>query len=174
MSTPGRKASTRPYLLDRSLRASRLISSAALIGTVMLSPAGILGWYSVLPLLAIYPLITGVTGWDPIYDLLVTRRGDDDDNRLHPLSRIEQAIIGSSLIASAFIVPPAAPTLFAVFSLAGIFPALSAWVGEDLLQNVSSAPLPRTVRAILPRRVVRNVSFSGPDRRQAGKARRAA
>lgn len=47
-------------------RASLLILSFALI-SITLSMQGPLGWYAVLPLLAIVPGISALIGWDPVF-----------------------------------------------------------------------------------------------------------
>lgn len=127
-------STTHRHNLDRSQRISRIIVSVTLIGVAVAAPAVTLGWFSVLPLLAIYPLITGVTGWDPVYDLLALDAGD---GRLPFHSRVEQAITGGALIGSVFLAPPAAAAQFTALALAGVYPALSALIGEDLLQKVS-------------------------------------
>jgi hypothetical protein len=46
-------------------RVSLLIASVALI-VVTLQTSGVLGWMAMLPLIAIYPGISAMTGWDPI------------------------------------------------------------------------------------------------------------
>jgi len=51
-------------------RVSLLVLSLALI-TVTLSMQGPLGWYAVLPLLAIVPGISALIGWDPVFAMLV-------------------------------------------------------------------------------------------------------
>ena len=50
----------------KAQRISLLILSIALIA-VTLSMQGPLGWYVVLPLLAIVPGISALIGWDPVF-----------------------------------------------------------------------------------------------------------
>ena len=52
--------------LDRSVR---LIVGAALIAIVLmeLGKGNTLGWQAYLPIIAIYPLLSGIVGWDPLY-----------------------------------------------------------------------------------------------------------
>ncbi len=52
--------------LDRTLRT---IIGFALITVVLMDiQLGIpLGWHAFLPIIAIYPLMTGMLGWDPLY-----------------------------------------------------------------------------------------------------------
>jgi len=47
-------------------RVSLLVLSLALI-SLTLSMQGPLGWYAVLPLLAIVPGISALIGWDPVF-----------------------------------------------------------------------------------------------------------
>ena len=52
--------------LDRTVR---LIIGAALIAVVLfeLGQGNTLGWQAYLPIVAIYPLLSGMLGWDPLY-----------------------------------------------------------------------------------------------------------
>ena len=52
-------------------RISLLILSIALIA-VTLSMQGPLGWYVVLPLLAIVPGVSALIGWDPVFAAAVS------------------------------------------------------------------------------------------------------
>lgn len=124
--------------LDRSQQASRLILAFTLLGITVAAPVTTLGWYSVLPLLAIYPLITGLIGWDPGYEFLGVKNVSTSEGKLHTSSRVEMAVVGFGLIGSAFVLPESVHASFSVLALAGIFPALSAMIGEDLLQSVST------------------------------------
>ena len=126
-----------PNNLDRSQQVSRVLLAIALLGITVSAPAGVLGWFSILPLAAIYPLVTGLIGWDPIYDVFGIERRED--GKLQTASRVELAITGGALIGSAFVLPVAA--VFSVFALIGIYPALTALTGDDLLQSVSTDKL---------------------------------
>jgi len=49
-------------------RAIRIIAGSAAIMFVMAGhTTGMLGWMAVLPLLAVYPIITGMISYDPVY-----------------------------------------------------------------------------------------------------------
>ncbi|ALP53136.1 hypothetical protein Tel_08185 [Candidatus Tenderia electrophaga] len=50
-------------------RVVRTLIGLALVGIVFLDLyRGVtLGWYAYLPLVALYPLLTGMLGWDPFY-----------------------------------------------------------------------------------------------------------
>ncbi len=125
--------------LDRSQRASRIISAFALLGVTVVATAGSLGWMSVLPLLAIYPLVTGVIGWDPVYELFGI--GDSENGKLSAVSRAELAVTGTTLIGCVFVVPEYTP-ICTLLALSGVFPAISALIGEDILQAVVAYRLP--------------------------------
>ena len=49
-------------------RLNRILFGAALIIFTMLAGATPLGWLAILPLLATYPIFSGVYGFDPVVD----------------------------------------------------------------------------------------------------------
>lgn len=59
-------------LWDRSVR---IALGAALIGIAMTASETPLGWIAVLPLLAVYPVLTGVVGRDPLRSALHAAAG---------------------------------------------------------------------------------------------------
>ncbi len=126
-----------PRNLDRSQQLSRVVLAAALLGITISAPAGALGWLSVLPLVAIYPLVTGLLGWDPVYDVFGIEHRHQD-GKLHGSSRMELAVTGVALIGSVFVLPEVVHPIFSVLALAGIYPAVSALTGEDLLQSTGT------------------------------------
>lgn len=52
--------------LDRSSRVLRAVVGSALITCTMMATTTPLGWVALLPLIAIYPIFTAITAWDPI------------------------------------------------------------------------------------------------------------
>jgi hypothetical protein len=50
-------------------RAARIILSVALI-TATLAGEGAIGAFAIVPLLAIYPGVTGFLGWDPLTSMI--------------------------------------------------------------------------------------------------------
>jgi hypothetical protein len=60
--------------LNRWDRATRIAGGFGLIAAVMFTEASPLGWWMVLPLLAVYPVLTGGMGNDPLLDLLRIQR----------------------------------------------------------------------------------------------------
>jgi hypothetical protein len=54
-------------------RAVRIIAGLGLVFSVSLQ-SGPLGMAAILPLVAIYPIMTGVIGWDPIVKFIAVRK----------------------------------------------------------------------------------------------------
>jgi|GEM_PF-1498308 len=50
-------------------RAVRIIIGTALTYSIALQ-AGTLGIAAILPLVAVYPIMTGIMGWDPVYSVI--------------------------------------------------------------------------------------------------------
>lgn len=66
-------------------RIGLLLASVALI-VVTLQAGGVLGWMVMLPLIAIYPGISALTGWDPIsavYSALTKQHDDGHGTMAH-------------------------------------------------------------------------------------------
>ena len=59
--------------LTVSQRLNRILFGAALIVFTMLISAAPLGWYAILPLLATYPVFTGIYGYDPVVEFATQR-----------------------------------------------------------------------------------------------------
>ena len=54
-------------------RAVRIVAGFGMIYSVILQ-SGPIGAAAILPLAAIYPIMTGFIGWDPIVEFITTRR----------------------------------------------------------------------------------------------------
>ena len=82
-------------LLDKSLnnpnalqnigvidRTARIILGLAMISAWFIYPIGSVSmWFALLPLLGVFPLLTGILGWCPTYALFRTRScGTDESN----------------------------------------------------------------------------------------------
>ena len=59
--------------ITNSDRVVRIVAGLGLALSVSLQP-GPLRMAAILPLIAIYPLMTGVIGWDPIVKYIATRK----------------------------------------------------------------------------------------------------
>ncbi len=123
-------------------RVARVVFGAALISPVLSLDIAPLGWLALLPLAAVYPVLTGVTGHDPMRGVLV-----------HPVAyRLFAGILGAGLVASALIAPaiePAAPLgAIAILPLLGIYAVLAALLGRAPMAAVAEAT--RTIVYIVP------------------------
>ena len=59
--------------LNGGQRINRILLGAALILFTMLVSVTPLGWYALLPLLATYPIFTGIYGSDPVVEFAKQR-----------------------------------------------------------------------------------------------------
>ncbi len=121
--------------LDIYNRISRVLIGIGLIGGVMAAPAFIespLGYLMLLPLLGLYPLMTGLLGEDPIDGLLTRYLGGYSDHRLRPSSRVALLAVGAGAIGIILFRPELGGEL-AWLSLVGIYPLMLGLFGEDLL-----------------------------------------
>lgn len=128
-------------------RAFRVALGLGMILTV-LAGSGPLGLTSLIPIIAIYPLMTASIGWDPIYRLLTAGNkarsmvsdasylfsNPRGDGLIHESTaeRIERALVGAGLIA----IPFAAQgnlSWHVLFPLLAIYPLMSAAIGLDLI-----------------------------------------
>lgn len=114
--------------LSLTSRVSRLAIGALLLAIPM-TQNGVLGELAVLPLLAIYPLLTAILGFGLVEVLLVNRRRDKPQTWLVKAARACLVILGSSLIAFVM-VSEVAPVWLALLA---IFPILMAVVGSDFV-----------------------------------------
>lgn len=55
--------------ISNTERAIRIIVGLALTYSVTLQ-TGTLGLAAILPLIAVYPVMTGIIGWDPVYNMI--------------------------------------------------------------------------------------------------------
>ncbi|WP_455365745.1 YgaP family membrane protein [Kaarinaea lacus] len=59
--------------ITNSDRVVRIVAGLGLALSVSLQ-SGPLGMAAILPLIAIYPIMTGVVGWDPVVQYIATRK----------------------------------------------------------------------------------------------------
>jgi hypothetical protein len=119
--------------LDKYSRAMRALIGAGLVAYVMITPQAPLGWYAVLPLLAVYPLFTAITAWDPIKALF--RHSSFSRRALH-FSRSVRFVVGAvgvALIGSVYVAAYLGVSLgaWAVLPILGIYPMFAAIAGMD-------------------------------------------
>jgi hypothetical protein len=121
--------------LSNVSRAIRGSIGVGLIAFVMTTLAAPLGWYALLPLLAVYPIFTAIVGWDPakafFQNTAVARRG----LRLSKPVRLVLGATGASLIGSVYVAAffGGSLGLLALLPLIGIYPIAAAITGVDLI-----------------------------------------
>jgi len=113
-------------------RVNRVVIGAGLIAITMFS-SGPLGYLALLPLLAIYPLATGMIGEDPI-DGVITRWFENyDQYTFRPSSRAALLFVGAGAIGMVMLNPT---NLAATgwLTLAAVYPIMAGMFGEDLVE----------------------------------------
>lgn len=108
-----------PNLL-RSERIMRVVWGASFIGFVGAQDSGPLGAMALLPLIAIYPLATGMLGIDPIRSVLAP------GSRAY---RVLQFSTGLAMLGVAFIAAQEILGMYALLALIAIIPVLAAILG---------------------------------------------
>ena len=127
--------------LSKSSRAARLVIGVALIVGVMTTSLAPLGLLAVLPLLAIYPVFTGMTGWDPLREFCKSERITDCLLHLPTPARMVIGAIGIAMLGSVFVVS-GAPGWLIVLPLLAVYPVFIAVIGEEpitALYNIDSS-----------------------------------
>jgi hypothetical protein len=109
-------------------RVTRIAFGAVLLAVTM-SHGGVLGILAVLPLVAIYPILTGLLGYSLVELLFVNERRIERPARLGPVPRAVLLALGAGLIG-AVMGGTGAPAWVA---LLGIYPILVGGLGVDLL-----------------------------------------
>jgi hypothetical protein len=113
--------------LSPQSRLTRIIIGSVLLAVPM-TYSGVLGAMSLLPLLAIYPILTGILGYGLVELFIVNKPRVERPSHRVKLARISLLALGASLIATAMI-SETAPTWLA---LLGIFPVLMAALDSEL------------------------------------------
>lgn len=117
--------------LSTTSRVIRLVVGSIFIGTVM-SSSGQLGYLTLLPLLAIYPILTGIIGEDPLDTLFNKWQGGFEGECYSPSNRI--ALVGlGGLAISVMMLSPESVGLRAFLALVSVYPIMAGLFGEDLV-----------------------------------------
>jgi multidrug transporter EmrE-like cation transporter len=112
-------------MLSRSTR----IALGALLLAIPMAQSGLLGALAVLPLLAIYPILTGILGYGFVELLAVNKRRLERPAHLVKAARASLIVLGIGLIGIVMF-SETAPVWLA---LLGIFPILMGLLDSDLL-----------------------------------------
>lgn len=119
--------------LDGQARAVRGVVGAGLIAFVMTTPDAPLGWYAVLPLLAIVPIFSAISGWDPLKHLL--RHAGFSRRALNLSASVRWLLgaVGVAMIGSVYVAAYLDITLglLTVLPILGIYPVFAAIAGMD-------------------------------------------
>ncbi|WP_455199459.1 hypothetical protein [Kaarinaea lacus] len=117
--------------LSTTSRVFRIVAGTILIGITM-SATSQLGYLALLPLLAIYPIVTGIVGEDPLDVLFASWKGGFEGVRFSPSSRV--ALLGLGGVAiGAMMLSPESVGIRATLALASVYPIMAGLFGEDLL-----------------------------------------
>lgn len=120
-------------------RVLRITFGSALLVFVATAVPGVLGWASVLALIATYPILTGITGADPLRSVMEGHRS---------AYRVAQLGLGIALIGTVAIVPGVNLGLMALLPLFGIYSVLGAILGRSPLATVVDAN--QTIPYVVP------------------------
>lgn len=117
--------------LSTAARVRRVITGSVFIGIVM-NTTGPLGYLALLPLLAVYPLLTGMIGEDPIDGLFANWQGGFEGECFRPSSRVALLVLGGTAIG-ALMISPESMGIRALLALASVYPIMAGLFGEDLV-----------------------------------------
>ena len=117
--------------LSTAARVRRIITGSVFIG-IVLNATGPLGYLTLLPLLAVYPLLTGMIGEDPIDGLLANWQGGFEGECFRPSSRVALLVLGGAGIG-ALMMSPESVGIRGFLAIAAIYPIMAGLFGEDLL-----------------------------------------
>ena len=119
--------------LNTASRVRRVAIGSIFIGIVM-NTSGPLGYLAVLPLLAVYPILTGLFGEDPVDSLLANWQGGFEGECFRPSSRIALLALGGTAIG-AVMISPENVGIRAALALVSVYPIMAGLFGEDLLST---------------------------------------
>jgi hypothetical protein len=117
--------------LNTTSRISRILIGSGMIGIIM-AASGPLGYLTLLPLLAIYPLMTGLLGEDPINGLLGRWQGGYNGHCFKPITRTALLAVGAGAIGVVMTSPEGAVSVAGIIALFSVFPVMAGLFGEDL------------------------------------------
>jgi hypothetical protein len=119
--------------LSTSARVRRIVTGSIFIGIVM-GTTGPLGYLTLLPLLAIYPILTGLMGEDFLDGLLANWKGGFEGECFRPSTRV--ALLGLGVAAiGAIMLSPENVGVRALLAIAAVYPIMAGLFGEDLISR---------------------------------------
>lgn len=117
--------------LTTAARVRRIVIGSVFIGIVM-GTTGPLGYLTLLPLLAVYPILTGLMGEDFLDGLLASWKGGFEGACFRPSTRVALLVLGAGAIG-AMMVSPENVGLRALLAIAALYPIMAGLFGEDLI-----------------------------------------
>jgi len=117
--------------LSTASRVRRIIVGSAFVGIIM-NITGPLGYLTLLPLLAVYPLLTGLIGEDPLDGLLANWQGGFEGKCFTASSRVALLVLGGVAIA-AMMMSPETVGIRALLAIMALYPIMAGLFGEDLV-----------------------------------------
>lgn len=137
--------------LSTASRVRRIVTGGAFIAIAM-SASGPLGYLTLLPLLAIYPILTGLFGEDPLDGLLANWQGGFEGRCFRPSTRVALLVVGVAAIG-VMMVSPEHVGVRALLAFAAVYPVMAGLFGEDLIslafgigQEKRAAPAEQAVK----------------------------
>lgn len=120
-----------PSALSTASRVRRVVAGSVFIGVAM-SATGLLGYLALLPLFAIYPILTGLLGEDPIDGLLANWQGGFEGRCFRPSTRVGLLALGAAAIG-VMMLSPEHVGVRALLAFAAMYPLMAGLFGEDLV-----------------------------------------
>lgn len=117
--------------LNMTNRITRILIGSSMVGITM-ATSGSLGYLTLLPLLAIYPLMTGLLGEDPVNGLFARWQGGYNGRSLKPFARTVLLAVAAVAIGVVMTSPEGAVSVAGIITLFSVFPVMAGLFGEDL------------------------------------------
>jgi hypothetical protein len=136
--------------LSNVSRAVRLVLGVGLILYTMLTAVTPLGWLAILPLAAIYPMLTALEGWDPVKYLIQNKAVVRFSRNLNPALRVGLGVFGAALIGIVMFSPASVTASLAWLALAAVYPLYAAITGQEPLVSLISGTTTDTAPARKP------------------------
>lgn len=133
--------------LSTASRTARIALGVAFLLEVMTTRQAPLGTLAIWPLLAIYPLFTGLVGWDPLKEVCRDVCFSKHLLHLNKTTRTCCYAIGIAMLSSVYIVT-GAPGWLILLPLMAIYPIYIAVLGEEpitALLNINTNQYTHTV-----------------------------
>jgi hypothetical protein len=119
--------------LTLSQRIARILVSIILVVIVTTEASPPTTWLLALSAIAVYAIVTGLLGWDPILKLLKQSHPHLPDQKLSFAAQLECAGFGAICVAIGVLFRDSDSVLLRVLPFLGIYPILLCAIKYDLL-----------------------------------------